>query len=340
MIVGMDGRPEVPRGRGALLGIVTAGVALGVGHLVAGVVATGASPLVAVGQAAIDLAPPWLKEFAIDTFGANDKKVLFAGMVLVVTALAAVLGSRRGAAAPRRVRGDRRARGDRSGRRGHARRRRPSVGAPQPGRGRRRRARLRPPPRCAPRIVATPDARGRALGDGRPPRVLPLRRRWDRGRDGGRRPGVLPDPSHRRHRVSRGGRGPGPREPRDRRRRHGGRRGWHRALLHPERPLLQGGHDVRDALGGGRGLDAPGPWHGGRPDDAHLRRPAGAADDRARPDAGVRLEPGGGRVRRQRPVDRDAARAAAGGGGHRPRRRPARSPARSTAGPVGRRCRS
>jgi DMSO/TMAO reductase YedYZ molybdopterin-dependent catalytic subunit len=77
---------------GAVLGIASAAVALGVAHLVAALVSGNASPVVAVGSAAIDLAPEWLKSFAIRTFGEQDKLVLLVGIGVVLTILAVVLG--------------------------------------------------------------------------------------------------------------------------------------------------------------------------------------------------------------------------------------------------------
>lgn len=77
---------------GAVLGVVSAGVALGVAHLVAALVGGESSPVVAVGSAAIDLTPEWLKSFAIRTFGAQDKLVLLVGIGAVVTVLAVALG--------------------------------------------------------------------------------------------------------------------------------------------------------------------------------------------------------------------------------------------------------
>ena len=52
---------------GAFLGLLSAAVDLGVAQLVAGLVGGTSSPVIAVGSAAIDLAPPWLKSFAIRT---------------------------------------------------------------------------------------------------------------------------------------------------------------------------------------------------------------------------------------------------------------------------------
>jgi DMSO/TMAO reductase YedYZ molybdopterin-dependent catalytic subunit len=77
---------------GAVLGLASAAAALGSAHLVAAFVGSTSSPVVAVGGAAIDLTPEWLKSFAIRTFGAQDKVVLLVGIGAVVAALAVVLG--------------------------------------------------------------------------------------------------------------------------------------------------------------------------------------------------------------------------------------------------------
>ena len=82
------------KGAGVLLGLASAAVALGVGHLVAGIVGRAeASPVVAVGSATIDLAPRWLEEFAIETFGVADKAVLLISIVVIVAASAIVVGN-------------------------------------------------------------------------------------------------------------------------------------------------------------------------------------------------------------------------------------------------------
>ncbi|WP_372492234.1 molybdopterin-dependent oxidoreductase [Micromonospora cabrerizensis] len=86
--------------RGLVVGVLSAGVALGVAHLVAALVNPAADPVLAVGSTAIDLAPQPVKAFAIRTFGANDKIALLTG-VYALLALAAVL---LGAAALRRRR--------------------------------------------------------------------------------------------------------------------------------------------------------------------------------------------------------------------------------------------
>ncbi|MBB6351969.1 DMSO/TMAO reductase YedYZ molybdopterin-dependent catalytic subunit [Nonomuraea muscovyensis] len=88
----MQSNDVVPAWAGALAGVVAGAVALGVAQLVAGVVRPEASPVVAVGGAAVDLAPPPLKEFAISAFGENDKTVLIGGTLAVLAVLAAAVG--------------------------------------------------------------------------------------------------------------------------------------------------------------------------------------------------------------------------------------------------------
>jgi DMSO/TMAO reductase YedYZ molybdopterin-dependent catalytic subunit len=51
-----------------------------------------ATPLFALGSTFIDFTPPRLKDFAIATFGTNDKAALFAGMGLTIFVLACALG--------------------------------------------------------------------------------------------------------------------------------------------------------------------------------------------------------------------------------------------------------
>ncbi|NUR92121.1 MAG: molybdopterin-dependent oxidoreductase [Nonomuraea sp.] len=82
----------VPVWAGALAGLVSGAVALGVAQLVAAFVKPETSPVVAVGDAAIDLTPAPLKEFAINTFGSNDKTVLLGGMLVVIALIAAAVG--------------------------------------------------------------------------------------------------------------------------------------------------------------------------------------------------------------------------------------------------------
>jgi DMSO/TMAO reductase YedYZ molybdopterin-dependent catalytic subunit len=88
----------------AVVGLVAGALTLGVATLLAGVMtrtglSTGTpSPVIAVGGTFVDHTPPWLKNFAVSSFGTHDKLALFVGMALVLAALCAaigVLGARR-----------------------------------------------------------------------------------------------------------------------------------------------------------------------------------------------------------------------------------------------------
>jgi DMSO/TMAO reductase YedYZ molybdopterin-dependent catalytic subunit len=85
---------EAPTGRrrGAVVGFLCGAVAIGAAELAAVVVGPASSPVAAVGAAAVDLSPEWLKGFAIRTFGEADKTVLLAGIALVLAAVAVGLG--------------------------------------------------------------------------------------------------------------------------------------------------------------------------------------------------------------------------------------------------------
>ena len=80
--------------------MLAAGTALGVGQFVAGLTGASGSPVVVVGELQIDFTPPWLKNFAITQFGADDKLVLVSGILVVLGVFAAVIGA---AAATRRM---------------------------------------------------------------------------------------------------------------------------------------------------------------------------------------------------------------------------------------------
>ena len=90
------GHATRPAGRvaGGIVGLLSAGVALGAGQITAGVIGGASSPVVAVGGAAIDLSPGSLKSFAIRTFGTNDKLVLVSGIGVVLAIVAIALGVR------------------------------------------------------------------------------------------------------------------------------------------------------------------------------------------------------------------------------------------------------
>lgn len=76
----------------ALSGIVAAAVFLAIAELAALLFARGSSPLLTVGSFVIDIVPRWAKEFAIETFGSNDKIFLLASLGIAVVIAAAVAG--------------------------------------------------------------------------------------------------------------------------------------------------------------------------------------------------------------------------------------------------------
>ncbi|PRH76878.1 molybdopterin-binding oxidoreductase [Streptomyces solincola] len=76
----------------ALSGLLSGYAALAVAELVAGLVRPGTGPVTAVGGAAIDRTPAPVKDWAIRTFGENDKLALLWGMAVVIAVLAAALG--------------------------------------------------------------------------------------------------------------------------------------------------------------------------------------------------------------------------------------------------------
>ncbi len=73
-------------------GISAAVCGLGVAEMVAGLSQEGRSPLLLVGDRAIDLVPPFVKDIAIELFGTNDKIALLVGMAVVLAAFAAAVG--------------------------------------------------------------------------------------------------------------------------------------------------------------------------------------------------------------------------------------------------------
>ena len=75
-----------------VIGVLGVAAALAAGHLVAAFIDPNASPFLAVGNAAIDLTPSWLKEFAVGAFGTADKLVLLTGMALFLLVVAGVAG--------------------------------------------------------------------------------------------------------------------------------------------------------------------------------------------------------------------------------------------------------
>jgi DMSO/TMAO reductase YedYZ molybdopterin-dependent catalytic subunit len=82
----------------ALIGLVAMGLAIGVAELLAalgtwvGWVSTAASPITSLGTTFIHLTPEWLKEYAIRTFGQNDKQALRVGMYITLFLVALIIG--------------------------------------------------------------------------------------------------------------------------------------------------------------------------------------------------------------------------------------------------------
>jgi DMSO/TMAO reductase YedYZ molybdopterin-dependent catalytic subunit len=77
---------------GAVAGLLAGLVAVGVGQLVAGLGAQASAPIAAVGEAAIGLTPPAVKDFAISTFGTNDKRALLTGIIVLLGLFAIAIG--------------------------------------------------------------------------------------------------------------------------------------------------------------------------------------------------------------------------------------------------------
>lgn len=83
--------PLPPRWAVAVSAVVAAALALFVGNVLA-LVGTGSTPLDSVNSSFVDRTPRWLKEWAIATFGTNDKIALEVGAYLVILGVAVALG--------------------------------------------------------------------------------------------------------------------------------------------------------------------------------------------------------------------------------------------------------
>ncbi len=84
--------PSASLVRSALSGLLAASFALAIGQALAGLVGPISAPIIAVGEAAIDLTPEFLKSFAIQTFGSNDKLALVSGIVVILAGAAILIG--------------------------------------------------------------------------------------------------------------------------------------------------------------------------------------------------------------------------------------------------------
>ncbi len=76
----------------AILGVVATGVALAASEVVAGLFLSAPSLIRTIGQRVIDITPAPVEDWAISTFGTNDKAVLIGGIVVVSLAIGALLG--------------------------------------------------------------------------------------------------------------------------------------------------------------------------------------------------------------------------------------------------------
>ncbi|GAB3471157.1 molybdopterin-dependent oxidoreductase [Kineococcus endophyticus] len=77
---------------GALCGVLSGGLTLGVGSLVASFLVRSSDPVLGVGQEFIARTPEWLKEWAIRQFGQSDKAVLLGSLYGTLVVFFVVLG--------------------------------------------------------------------------------------------------------------------------------------------------------------------------------------------------------------------------------------------------------
>lgn len=85
-------RAALRLGLGASIGALTAAVALAVGEAVAIFTGPTSAPVYAVGEAAVNLTPAPLKEWAIAHFGDDDKQILITGILLLLALIALLAG--------------------------------------------------------------------------------------------------------------------------------------------------------------------------------------------------------------------------------------------------------
>ncbi len=78
-----DGAPPIDRRHAGWAGVAGVAVSLSLTELFAGISSAVPSAISSIGSAVIDLAPSWLKDFAISAFGTADKAVLAIGIVVV-----------------------------------------------------------------------------------------------------------------------------------------------------------------------------------------------------------------------------------------------------------------
>ena len=88
----MDQRLYGSRLHGVAIGLLSTGAGLAVAELVAGLDREASSPVVSVGQEIIDIVPPGVKDWAIDTFGTADKLALVLGTVFSLAVIGSIVG--------------------------------------------------------------------------------------------------------------------------------------------------------------------------------------------------------------------------------------------------------
>ena len=86
------GTTTIPRRFGALAGVAAGALAVTLGMFFAAITDV-VSPIDAVGSEVIDRAPHWLKNFAIETFGTNDKLALRVGIITILASAALAFGA-------------------------------------------------------------------------------------------------------------------------------------------------------------------------------------------------------------------------------------------------------
>ena len=91
---------DVPRSLAAIAGLLSAGIALGVGELLSGISKQIPSLVARVGDIVIDNVPGSIERWAISTFGENDKPALVIG----ITVIALIIGAATGIAASKQFR--------------------------------------------------------------------------------------------------------------------------------------------------------------------------------------------------------------------------------------------
>jgi DMSO/TMAO reductase YedYZ molybdopterin-dependent catalytic subunit len=73
-------------------GLAAGVLALGLAEVIAGLVSPSAAPIIALGDVVVDHVPPWLKTFAVSTFGTHDKQVLLGTAYLIAALFSALAG--------------------------------------------------------------------------------------------------------------------------------------------------------------------------------------------------------------------------------------------------------